>query len=87
MDMSICTCYELRMSREVTATAFKARALALLEQVERTRVPLVVTRRGRPVARIVPIDEEPASSLLGSVSWASEDDLLAAEPDLWDADR
>lgn len=38
----------------VTATEFKARCLALLEEVRRTRRRLLVTRHGRPVAEISP---------------------------------
>jgi prevent-host-death family protein len=33
---------------------FKARCLAVLEKVRRTGVPILITRRGEPVAEIVP---------------------------------
>ena len=36
-----------------TATEFKARCLELLDEVQRTGVELVITKRGRPVARVV----------------------------------
>lgn len=38
----------------VTATEFKAKCLALLDQVEQTGVPQTITKRGRPVAEVRP---------------------------------
>jgi prevent-host-death family protein len=38
----------------VTATAFKAKCLALIDEMNRTRVPIVVTNRGKPVAEMFP---------------------------------
>ncbi len=39
---------------EVAISEFKAKCLALLEQVRKTRQPIRVTRFGKPVAEIVP---------------------------------
>jgi prevent-host-death family protein len=39
---------------EVSISEFKAKCLALLEEVRRTRKPLRVTRHGKPVAEINP---------------------------------
>ena len=38
----------------VTISKFKATCLALLDQVNRTGRPILVTRRGEPIAEIVP---------------------------------
>ncbi|MDX2009987.1 MAG: type II toxin-antitoxin system prevent-host-death family antitoxin [Myxococcaceae bacterium] len=38
-----------------TAAEAKAKLLALLDRVERTGVEVVVTKRGRPVARLAPL--------------------------------
>jgi prevent-host-death family protein len=43
---------------EVPAGEFKARCLQLMEQVRTTRRPIVITKRGKPVARLVPMEEE-----------------------------
>jgi len=62
--------------RSVPASAFKAQCLALLDQVAEGRITLVVTKRGRPVARIVPLDDGGRRpSLMGSVT------LLAPRPE------
>jgi len=57
----------------------------LLDEVAATGESLVITKRGRPVARIAPI-EAPAS-LRGSVTFkVSEENLIAPLPEQWDAD-
>jgi prevent-host-death family protein len=39
---------------EVAISEFKAKCLALLEEVDKTKVSLRVTRRGRPIAEVIP---------------------------------
>ena len=73
-------------TRFMPASQFKAKCLALLDEVARTGIAVTVTKRGKPVARLVPLAEKEAPSLLGSVSYASEDDLLAPIDDMWEAD-
>ena len=43
------------MPTQIGAGEFKAKCLSLLDQVETTRNEIVITKRGRPVARLVPI--------------------------------
>jgi prevent-host-death family protein len=43
---------------EVPAGEFKARCLKLMDEVRATRRPIVSTKRGKPVARLVPVEEE-----------------------------
>jgi len=50
--------------RELTvgATEFKAKCLELIEQVhDRKRNSIVITKRGKPYVRIVPVDERPSA--------------------------
>jgi prevent-host-death family protein len=44
--------------KKVAAGEFKARCLTLMEDVRSTREPLVITKRGKPVAKLVPADED-----------------------------
>jgi len=44
----------------VAATEFKANCLRLMDEVAEHRRPIVITKRGKPVAKLVPIEEEPA---------------------------
>jgi prevent-host-death family protein len=50
---------------------FKATCLAVLERVRRTREPVLVTRRGVPVAEIKP-PPQPASNWMGSMQGTVE---------------
>ena len=60
------------MTTEIQASEFKARCLALLDEVATRRTVLVVTKHGRPVAKVVPIDEP--APLAGSVTILDDDD-------------
>ena len=75
------------MSRPATIDAgvLKAECLAILDRVARERESIVVTKRGRPVARLVPYTETEAPSLRGSVRFVG--DVLAPAGETWDADR
>ena len=72
------------MKRRVAAGEFKAKCLALLDEVALTGQDIVVTKRGKPVAKIVPLDEKEIPSLSGSVLW--EKDIVSPVGDAWDAD-
>ena len=43
---------------KVTTTEFKAKCLALIEDMNRTKVPIMVTKHGRPVAEMFPARDE-----------------------------
>lgn len=47
-----------RPSKRVPAGQFRAHALGLLARVQQTREEIIVTRYGRPVAKLVPIEQE-----------------------------
>ena len=42
------------MSKIIKASEFKAKCLALMDEVERTGQPVVITKKGKPVAELVP---------------------------------
>lgn len=48
-------------NRRISASELKAHCSAIIDQVHRGRTPVVITLRGRPVARIVPVEEEQPS--------------------------
>jgi prevent-host-death family protein len=43
--------------KKMPAGEFKARCLALMDAVNKTREPILITKRGRPVAKLVPADK------------------------------
>lgn len=46
--------------KTMAAGEFKARCLKVMDQVSLTRAPVVITKRGKPIAKLVPADEAPA---------------------------
>ena len=50
--------------REVAISEFKAKCLALLDQVNKTKLPIRVTRFGSPIAEVIP-----PSSIQGRAAW------------------
>ena len=65
----------------VNATEFKAKCLALLDEVDRTGGTITVTKRGRPVANVGPAPKRRWRSPAGD--WAGKvdipDDVLMAD--------
>ncbi len=67
------------------ASTFKARCLALLDEVARSRTTVLVTKHGKPVARLVPIDSEVAPTQ-GSVTLLEDDDeMFFSTGERWNA--
>ena len=63
---------------EIAVSQFKAKCLALLERVRRTRTPIRITRFGRPIADVVPI-----SSASDSIEWlGSLSELMTIRDDI-----
>ena len=83
--------YSMTME-EVTISKFKATCLALLAKVKGTGQPILVTRKGEPIAQIVPppLPERP-SSWLGSFASSGKivGDIVspALDEEEWDALR
>jgi prevent-host-death family protein len=73
--------------RTIMASRFKAECLAILDQVERMRISVTVTKHGRPIARLVPLDDEDRRSTMGSVRLVAEDDeAYYSTGERWDAE-
>jgi prevent-host-death family protein len=54
---------------EIAISKFKAKCLALLEEVSKTKIPLRVTRRGKAIADVVPASPAPGErDWIGSMS-------------------
>jgi prevent-host-death family protein len=45
--------------RQIPAAQFKANCLRLMDEVAQRRTPVVITKRGKPIAKLVPIDDKP----------------------------
>ena len=49
----------------INAAEFKAKCLKLIDQVANTHQPLTISKRGKPLVRLVPIENEAPTSLFG----------------------
>lgn len=77
-------------NRTVTATEFKAKCLAFLDEVDDRRDTITVTKRGRPVAVLQPVKKKPWKSLKGLFAGKIEivgDIVNLDTSDLWDVVR
>lgn len=45
--------------KTIAAGQFKARCLRLMDEVRSTREPILITKKGRPVAKLVPAERQP----------------------------
>jgi prevent-host-death family protein len=76
----------------ITISEFKATCLAVLDRVKRTGRPVLVTRRGEPVARVVPPTPSPRPKswlgcMAGRVKILSDVVSPASDEDEWEAVR
>jgi antitoxin (DNA-binding transcriptional repressor) of toxin-antitoxin stability system len=69
----------------MAAGRFKDQCLKALDDVARTKSALVITKRGRPVAKLVPVTTAPPRSLAGSVLEEHGDPFSTGVA--WDAGR
>ena len=73
---------------EINATEFKAKCLKLMDEVAKTRQSLIVTKYGKPIAKVVPIEPEEAKSWYGymeSTIKITGDIMAPMEGEDWEA--
>ncbi len=86
------------MGRMIGITEFKAKCIALLNEMERSGEPLTITRRGKPAltltakgVEVPPAGGEEPSSAFGMLrhpQYRFDDPFSpAADPDEWDANN
>ncbi len=72
----------------IAAGEFKTHCLKLMDQVRTQHRSFVVTKRGKPVAKLVPVDEEAAKPLFGSMKGRVRvaGDIVAPTGEAWHAE-
>jgi prevent-host-death family protein len=55
------------VGRKIGAAAFKANCLRILDEVERSGEPVTVTKRGRAVAELKPVEKRERRSIIGAM--------------------
>jgi prevent-host-death family protein len=74
--------------RKIPATQFKAKCLDLMDRVAERRESYVITKRGRPVAQLVPLPRSSHESLFGCLrsvaSIRGEIENPVLQPEAWE---
>jgi prevent-host-death family protein len=72
----------------IAAGAFKAKCLKLMDRVKATHEEVVISKRGEPIARLVPMGQSVAEErIFGMLSGTAQlrDDLIAPTGEAWHA--
>lgn len=76
--------------KTVPAGEFKTHCLTIMEKARATRDPVLITKRGRPVAKLVPLDTSPddfIGRLEGIVKILGDIESPVEPPESWEALR
>jgi prevent-host-death family protein len=76
---------------KIAATEFKAKCLEMMDRVAGRHETFVITKRGKPVAKLVPLERKPNDSIFGwlRASGSIKGDILspAVAPQEWESLR
>ena len=70
----------------LAAGKFKARCLALIDKVAQNHDPIIITKYGKPLVKVVPIDQEKDNHdkpLKGAATYIG--DIISPIDDEWEA--
>ena len=77
--------------REINASEFKAKCLAILDEVVQTGQAVTITKRGKPVAQLVPpVPRQgvyPQDALFGTVKIHGDIVEPVLDADVWEAGK
>jgi prevent-host-death family protein len=72
--------------KRIAAGEFKARCLSLMDDVQRTRQTVVITKRGKPVAKLVPVSavkDDFIGRLKGKIRIVGDIESPVVPPETW----
>jgi len=73
---------------EIPAGEFKAKCLKLLDEVQQKHREIIITKRGKPVARLLPLAEE-LPDIFGRMRGTGEilGDIVSPTGEMWNAEK
>lgn len=73
---------------KISAGKFKAQCLQLMDEVQAKQTAIIITKRGKPVAKLVPFEEVPPPPLFGYLqgSVIVQGDIITPFEESWEAD-
>ena len=74
---------------ELSATEFKATCLKVMEGVRKSRKPVIVSKRGKPLVKIVPVEEDRPVPLFGYMKGTIKivGDIVHPDPEPWNSEK
>ncbi len=74
------------MPEHIQAGKFKAKCLKLMDKVHRTKRKIIITKRNKPIAQLMPIEEE-STKLFGKMKGTIRivGDIIEPIDEVWDA--
>lgn len=74
---------------EIALSQFKARCLEIMDEIQKTREEVIITKRGKPVAKLVPIDGQKPASPMGFLRGTViiRGDIVGPLDEAWEADE
>ena len=76
--------------KTISAGQFKAQCLTLMDEVRDTRESVLITKRGKPVAKLVPAEqasEDFIGRLKGQIEVVGDIESPVEPPDAWESAR
>jgi len=72
---------------EIAAGQFKAQCLKLMDEVQNRREEIIITKHGKPIAKLVPFEEAPVS-VLGFLrnTVLTSGDIVSPIDETWEVD-
>ncbi len=73
---------------EIAAGQFKAQCLKLMDKVQHSHEEIIITKHGKPVAKLVSVEETASIPILGFMQGTVQvtGDIISPIDELWDAD-
>lgn len=74
---------------QLTTVEFQSKCLELMEQMKETHEEVIITKDGKPLARLVPAEEETTGTLFGFMkdSVKINGDIIASLDEKWDVEN
>jgi len=74
---------------QIAAGQFKARCLELMDKVKETHEEIVITKYGKPVARLLSVEEKPLKTAFGFLKGTViiNGDIISPLEEKWDGDN
>lgn len=76
------------MQKYIQAGKFKTKCLKLMDEVYRTKRRIIITKRNKPIAQLIPIEKD-SDLLFGRMKGTIQilGDIISPIDEVWDATR